>query len=68
MIVEFWTFGCSNCQATIPHVEALYEKYRDQGLVVIGVHAPEFAYEQKYENVLAAVKKAGITYPVALDN
>ncbi len=68
VIVDFWTFGCSNCQATLPHVQALYAKYRSQWLIVIGVHAPEFAYEQKYANVLAAVKKAWLTYPVALDN
>jgi cytochrome c-type biogenesis protein len=68
VIIDFWTFGCSNCQAVLPRVQALYEKYRSEWLVIIGVHAPEFAYEQKYANVLVAVKKAGITYPVALDN
>jgi thiol-disulfide isomerase/thioredoxin len=68
VLVDFWTFGCINCQRTIPHVEALHKKYKDQGLVVIGVHAPEFAFERKLENVKNKVKEFGITYPVALDN
>jgi thiol-disulfide isomerase/thioredoxin len=68
VLVDFWTFGCINCKRTIPHVEALYEKYKDQGFVVIGVHAPEFAHEKKPENVTKKVEEYGITYPVALDN
>jgi thiol-disulfide isomerase/thioredoxin len=68
VLVDFWTFGCINCQRTIPHVEALHKKYKDQGFVVIGVHAPEFARERKSENVAKKVKEYGITYPVALDN
>jgi cytochrome c-type biogenesis protein len=68
VIIDFWTFGCSNCQAVLPHIQALHEKYGSEWLIIIGVHAPEFAYEQKYANVLAAVKKAWLTYPVALDN
>jgi cytochrome c-type biogenesis protein len=68
VIVDFWTFWCSNCQAVLPRVQALYEKYRSEWLTIIGVHAPEFAYEQKYTNVLSAVQKAWLTYPIVLDN
>jgi cytochrome c biogenesis protein CcdA/thiol-disulfide isomerase/thioredoxin len=68
VIVDFWTFGCINCQRTIPHLQALYEKYRERWLVIIAVHAPEFAYEQKVSNVRSKVSEYGITYPVALDN
>jgi cytochrome c biogenesis protein CcdA/thiol-disulfide isomerase/thioredoxin len=67
VIIDFWTFGCINCQRTRPYVNSWYEKYRDQWLVVLGLHAPEFAYEKKYENVKAAVEKYAIEYPVALD-
>lgn len=68
VLVDFWTYSCINCIRTLPHVESWYEKYKDQGLVVIGVHSPEFPFEGKPENVEAAIKKFGITYPVAMDN
>lgn len=68
VLVDFWTYSCINCQRTIPYLNAWYEKYKDKGLVIIGVHTPEFKFEEKYDNVLAAVKKFGIKYPVVLDN
>ncbi len=68
VLVDFWTYSCINCQRTIPHLDAWYEKYKNQGLVIIGVHTPEFGFEQDYENVAAAVKKFDIKYPVVLDN
>lgn len=68
VLVDFWTYSCINCLRTLPYVKAWAEKYRDQGLVVIGVHAPEFAFERDVDNVTRAMKKLGINYPVALDN
>lgn len=68
VIVDFWTYSCINCIRTQPYLNAWYEKYHDQGLEIIGVHAPEFEFEKKLENVQAAVAKAGINYPVVLDN
>jgi cytochrome c biogenesis protein CcdA/thiol-disulfide isomerase/thioredoxin len=68
VLVDFWTYSCINCLRTMPYVKAWAEKYRDQGLVVIGVHAPEFAFERDLGNVRKAIKDLGITYPVAVDN
>ncbi|WP_339035865.1 thioredoxin family protein [Bradyrhizobium symbiodeficiens] len=68
VLVDFWTYGCVNCVNTLPHVTDLYAKYRDKGLVVIGVHTPEFPFERSASNVQAALKRHGITYPVAQDN
>ncbi|OCO98423.1 MULTISPECIES: cytochrome c biogenesis protein DipZ [unclassified Ensifer] len=68
VLVDFWTYSCINCIRTIPYVRAWAEKYRDQGLVVIGVHAPEFAFEKQIGNVEQAVRDFKITYPVAIDN
>ncbi|RFP19605.1 MULTISPECIES: cytochrome c biogenesis protein DipZ [unclassified Duganella] len=68
VLVDFWTYSCINCLRTMPYVKAWAEKYRDQGLVVIGVHAPEFAFERDIGNVRKAIKDLGITYPVAVDN
>jgi thiol-disulfide isomerase/thioredoxin len=68
VLVDFWTYGCVNCVNTLPHVTALYEKYRDRGLVVVGVHTPEFPFERSASNVQTALKRHGITYPVAQDN
>jgi thiol-disulfide isomerase/thioredoxin len=68
VLVDFWTFGCINCLNALPHVKEWAAKYGDQGLVVIGVHSPEFAYEKDPANVKDAVAKLGITFPVALDN
>jgi cytochrome c biogenesis protein CcdA/thiol-disulfide isomerase/thioredoxin len=68
VLVDFWTYSCINCLRTLPYVKAWAEKYRDQGLVVIGVHAPEFAFERDVGNVTKAMKDLGINYPVAVDN
>ncbi|WP_026621980.1 cytochrome c biogenesis protein CcdA/thiol-disulfide isomerase/thioredoxin (plasmid) [Ensifer sp. WSM1721] len=68
VLVDFWTYSCINCIRTIPYVRAWAEKYRDQGLVVIGVHAPEFAFEKRIDNVKRAVRDFEIGYPVAIDN
>ena len=68
VLVDFWTYSCINCIRTIPYVKAWAEKYADQGLVVIGVHAPEFAFEKKVDNVKKAIADFKIGYPVAIDN
>ncbi|MFB9262886.1 redoxin domain-containing protein [Bradyrhizobium erythrophlei] len=68
VLVDFWTYGCVNCVNTLPYVTALYAKYKDRGLVVVGVHTPEFPFEHSASNVQAALKRHGITYPVAQDN
>ena len=68
VMVDFWTYSCINCLRALPYVESWYEKYKDHGLVVIGVHAPEFAFEKDPNNVRRAVADLKITYPVALDN
>jgi cytochrome c biogenesis protein CcdA/thiol-disulfide isomerase/thioredoxin len=68
VFVDFWTYSCINCLRAIPYVRAWAEKYKDQGLVVIGVHAPEFAFERNPDNVKKAVKDLQISYPVAIDN
>jgi cytochrome c biogenesis protein CcdA/thiol-disulfide isomerase/thioredoxin len=68
VLVDFWTYSCINCIRTLPYIESWYEKYKDQGLVVIGVHSPEFPFEGKPDNVAMAIRKLGITYPVAMDN
>lgn len=68
VLVDFWTYSCINCLRSIPYVRAWAEKYKDDGLVVIGVHAPEFAFEKSIPNVEKAIADLGITYPVAVDN
>jgi cytochrome c biogenesis protein CcdA/thiol-disulfide isomerase/thioredoxin len=68
VLVDFWTYSCINCLRSIPYVRAWADKYKDQGLVVIGVHAPEFAFEKNVGNVKQAVAKLKIDYPVAIDN
>jgi thiol-disulfide isomerase/thioredoxin len=68
VLVDFWTYGCVNCVNTLPHVTELYAKYRDRGLVVVGIHTPEFPFERSASNVQAALKRHGINYPVAQDN
>jgi thiol-disulfide isomerase/thioredoxin len=68
VLVDFWTYSCINCLRAIPYVRAWAEKYRDHRLVVIGVHAPEFAFERNIDNVKKAVATLGIKYPVAIDN
>lgn len=68
VLVDFWTYSCINCIRTIPYLNAWNEKYADKGLVIVGVHTPEFEFEKDYNNVNAAVDKFGIQYPVAQDN
>ena len=68
VLVEFWTYSCFNCQNAQPHINALYEKYKDDGLLVVGVHSPEFGFEGDISNVREAVRQANIEYPVVLDN
>jgi thiol-disulfide isomerase/thioredoxin len=68
VLVDFWTYSCINCIRTIPYLNAWYEKYADQGLVIVGVHSPEFDFEKNPQNVQAAVQKFGIKYPVVQDN
>ena len=68
VLVEFWTYSCINWRRQLPYVRAWAEKYKNQGLVVIGVHAPEFAFEKDIDNVRQAVKEPRIDYPIAIDN
>lgn len=68
ILVDFWTYSCINCVRTIPYLNRWYEMYGKQGLEIIGVHTPEFRFERDYDNVLAAVERLGIRYPVVLDN
>jgi cytochrome c biogenesis protein CcdA/thiol-disulfide isomerase/thioredoxin len=68
VLIDFWTYSCINCLRTLPYLKAWDAKYRKDGLVIIGVHAPEFAFERDPENVKKAVADLGIRYPVALDN
>ena len=68
VLIDVWTYSCINCLRTLPYVKAWAQKYRDQGLVVIGVHAPEFAFERNVDNVRKATHDLGIDYPVAIDN
>ena len=67
VVLDFWTYSCINCLRTLPHVKAWYDAYREDGLVVVGVHTPEFAFEREPDNVERAVRDHGIDYPVALD-
>ena len=68
VLIDFWTYSCINCLRTLPFVEAWASKYKDQGLVVIGVHSPEFAFEKDIGNVQQAVRDLKIVYPVAIDS
>jgi cytochrome c biogenesis protein CcdA/thiol-disulfide isomerase/thioredoxin len=68
VLVDFWTYDCINCQHTLPYVKDWAKKYEQDGLLVIGVHTPEYGYERIIDNVREQVKKLGITYPVAIDN
>ncbi len=67
VVVDFWTFLCSNCQAALPHVRQLDADFRDKGLITIGVHTPELAPERDINNVKKALVKLGVTYPVPVD-
>jgi cytochrome c biogenesis protein CcdA/thiol-disulfide isomerase/thioredoxin len=68
VLVDFWTYSCINCQRTLPHVEAWYARYAKYGLVVVGVHTPEFAFEHVVSNVTAEAASLGVRYPVAIDD
>ena len=68
VLIDFWTYSCINCLRTLPHLESWYAAYHKDGLVIIGVHTPEFAFEHVTSNVEAAVKRLGIKYPVVQDN
>ena len=68
VLVDFWTYSCINCIRTLPYVKDWYGKYADQGLVVIGMHTPEFSFEKERDNVIEAAKRFGLEYPIAQDN
>ncbi|MBB1595372.1 thioredoxin family protein [Achromobacter sp. UMC46] len=68
VLVDFWTYTCINCIRTLPYVTNWHQKYKDQGLVVVGVHTPEFPFERSTANVQKALERFKITYPVAQDN
>ena len=68
VLVDFWTYTCVNCIRTFPYLKQWYDKYAEQGLVIVGVHSPKFEFEKKQENVEAAVEQYGLEYPVAQDN
>ena len=68
VLIDFWTYSCINCLRSLPYVNGWYEKYKDHGLVVIGVHSPEFAFEKDVGNVHRAVHDLNVGYPVALDS
>ena len=68
VLVDFWTYSCINCQRTLPYITAWDAAYRDQGLTVIGVHSPEFAFEHEVANVAERAKDFGVEYPIAIDN
>jgi thiol-disulfide isomerase/thioredoxin len=68
VLIEFWTFGCINCRNSLPFVESWHDRYREQGLTVIGVHSPEFDEEKNIETLRRQVDTLGIRYPVVTDN
>ncbi len=68
VLIDFWTFSCVNCVRTIPHLNILYDDYKNDGFTIVGVHSPEFDFEKVPANVAAAVKRLGITWPVAIDS
>jgi cytochrome c biogenesis protein CcdA/thiol-disulfide isomerase/thioredoxin len=68
VLVDFWTYSCINCIRTLPYIEGYWDKYKDSNFVLVGVHTPEFVFEQETDNVKAALKKYGLTYPVVQDN
>jgi thiol-disulfide isomerase/thioredoxin len=68
VLYDFWTYSCVNCQNTLPHLKALYDRYASDGLVIIGIHSPEFDFERDHGNVQRAVERYGVTWPVALDD
>lgn len=67
VLVQFWTFACRNCKNTLEAVAAIHEEYKDQGVAVVGVHSPEFAFEAEIPNIVEAAEELGVTWPIALD-
>lgn len=67
LVVEFWTFGCYNCKNRIPYTQEMYARYRDQGMEIVGIHSPEFKYEEDVDNIKKALIDLGVTWPVVLD-
>jgi thiol-disulfide isomerase/thioredoxin len=65
--VQFWTFGCSNCKATLEHLRQWYADHHDEGFEIVGVHSPEFSYEADVDNIVAAAAELDVTWPIALD-
>ena len=68
VVVDFWTYSCVNCVRTLPYLRSWYDAYRDKGLVIVGVHTPEFEFEKKTQNVAKAIRELGVTWPVVQDN
>jgi thiol-disulfide isomerase/thioredoxin len=68
VLIDFWTFSCVNCVRTIPHLKVLYDAYKDDDFVIVGVHSPEFDFEKVPANVASAVTRLGVTWPVAIDS
>ena len=67
VVVQFWTFACRNCKNTLEAMAAIHEEYKDQGVAIIGVHSPEFAFEAEVPNIIEAAEELGVTWPIALD-
>ena len=67
VIVQFWTFGCSSCKAVLPEMQQIYADYQSEGLEIVGVHSPEFSYEEDPAAISAAAQDLGVTWPIALD-
>jgi peroxiredoxin len=68
VVIDFWTYSCINCLRTLPHMKQIWDRYKDQGLVLIGVHSPEFDFEKDAQNLQTAIKRHGLEYPIAVDN
>jgi len=68
VVIDFWTYSCINCLRTLPHMRQIWNRYKDQGLVLIGVHSPEFDFEKDAKNLEVAIKRHGLEYPIAVDN
>jgi thiol-disulfide isomerase/thioredoxin len=67
VVIQFWTFGCHNCKATLPNLEALYAEHAGDDFEIVGIHSPEFDYEKGADAISAAAEKLGVTWPIALD-
>lgn len=67
VVLQFWTFGCRNCKATIPNLQEIYHTFGRDQVEIVGVHAPEFSFEAEETNIVAAAAELGVTWPIALD-